>query len=169
MNELQKKYFLVGFMGVGKTTIGKQLATGLELTFVDIDHEIEIQEGMTIAQIFDKCGEGGFRKIEAEYLRNRCDRPAIYSTGGGLPCFNQNMAYMNQEGVTIKLDLPFEILWSRISASEERPLVKQGKEKVLELLKSREQIYDQAQLIVNVKQWNASLKTKVLGMLKRLD
>ena len=61
MKELQKKYFLVGFMGVGKTTIGKQLASALQLPFVDIDHQIEQQEGMTISEIFEEIGEKGFR------------------------------------------------------------------------------------------------------------
>ena len=169
MKELQKKYFLVGFMGVGKTTIGKQLASALQLPFVDIDRQIEQQEGMTISEIFEGKGEKGFRAIEAEFLRENCVHPAIYSTGGGLPCFNGNMEYMNENGVTLKLDLPFDILWSRISNSSERPLVKQGKEKVFELFASRQPIYDQAQIVVDVKKWNASEKTALVEVLMDLD
>ena len=79
------------------------------------------------------------------------------------------MEYMNENGVTLKLDLPFDILWSRISNSSERPLVKQGKEKVFELFASRQPVYDQAQIVVDVKKWNASEKTALVEVLADLD
>jgi len=84
--------FLIGFMGCGKTTLGRKLAARLGYEFMDLDHIFEAQAGMTIAQYFSSFGEDAFRKLESEVLRQTRYPPnAVVSTGGGLPCFFDNM------------------------------------------------------------------------------
>src|ERR1700750_2431868 len=88
--------FLIGFMGCGKTTLGRKLASRMGYPFIDLDHVLEAKAGMTIAEYFNAFGEDAFRKLESEILK-QTDYPenAIVSTGGGLPCFFDNMAWIN--------------------------------------------------------------------------
>jgi shikimate kinase len=149
------KIFLIGFMGSGKTYLGKQLASKLGFLFVDVDSIIENTEGVTIAQLFDSQGETHFRKIESERLQGlgKWDE-VIISTGGGAPCFHDNMDWMNAHGITVYLKTDPNLLRNRLkSETENRPLLR-GKTDVelLEFIKSkvaeRTPFYEKAKIIV---------------------
>ncbi len=126
MNNPGKKIYLIGFMGSGKTTLGKKLASDLKWTFIDLDKIIENRTGMKIPEIFSSRGEVYFRSAESDALRSMGDRERIVvSTGGGAPCSDNNMNFMNETGLTIYLKLSPEKLYSRLSGSSgERPLLK---------------------------------------------
>lgn len=112
-------------MGVGKTSIGKKLANKLDVQFLDTDELLEQQFGMTIAEFFAENGEGTFRIAEKELLNEFDFKNAIVATGGGLPCFNENMETMNSKGITILLDRPAKELQQRLmNSKKQRPLIK---------------------------------------------
>lgn len=121
-----KKIFLIGLPGSGKTTLGRQLADHLGLPFVDLDKEIEKLEGKPIGEIFAQRGEDYFRTVEKDVLRSYCARPEGYvmATGGGAPCFFDNMHVMNAAGVTLFLDVPARIIRERLERGNltKRPL-----------------------------------------------
>jgi shikimate kinase len=119
------KFFLIGYMGSGKTTYGKLLAKSLDLSFVDLDVLMESQSQKTIAQIFDEIGEDGFRKLERDVLRKTEDmQNVIVATGGGTPCYFDNMEYMNAQGETIYLRTSVRELRDRLKMSKsKRPLI----------------------------------------------
>lgn len=122
---MDKPIFLIGFMGVGKTSIGKKLANKLNVQFLDTDELLEQQFGMTIADYFAEYGESAFRMAEKELLDEFDFKNAIVATGGGLPCFNENMDTMNSKGITIFLDRPAKELQQRlVNAKKQRPLIK---------------------------------------------
>ncbi|HMG16646.1 MAG TPA: shikimate kinase [Saprospiraceae bacterium] len=107
--------FIIGFMASGKTSIGRLLANRLNIPFIDLDTEIQIGEGKSISEIFEKQGEEYFRQKESIYLRNIPNlTTSIVSTGGGTPIFNDNMSYINSIGMSIYLDVPFESIWKRL-------------------------------------------------------
>lgn len=112
-----KPLFLVGYMGCGKSTIGRKLARTLHLEFVDTDHRIEEREGATVIDIFHYEGEERFRTIEREVLEEvvASEQAAVVSTGGGLPAWGDNMARMNEVGRTIYLKRSAENIASRLS------------------------------------------------------
>lgn len=112
-------------MGVGKTSIGKKLANKLDVQFLDTDELLEQQFGMTIAEFFAENGENAFRFAEKELLNEFDFKNAIVATGGGLPCFNENMETMNSKGITIFLDRPAKELQQRLmNSKKQRPLIK---------------------------------------------
>src|ERR1700731_760133 len=91
--------FLIGFMGSGKTTLGRKLAHRLDYEFIDLDQVLEARAGMTIAEYFTQFGEDAFRKLESQVLKQTpYPANAVVSTGGGLPCFFDNMEWMNVHG-----------------------------------------------------------------------
>ena len=120
------KIFLVGFMGSGKTTIGRLISQKLDFNFVDTDRHIEMQQSLTVAEIFLQHGEAVFRKMEHEmllYLLN-CDS-AVIATGGGMPCYNDNMNIMLSVGKVVYLKTsPQELAKRLILSNTERPLIK---------------------------------------------
>jgi shikimate kinase len=118
--------YIIGFMGSGKTTAGKKLASSLGWTFVDLDNKIEEHAGLKIPEIFSIYGEDHFRTVEAEVLRTLAPvQNTIISTGGGTPCFENNMEFMLAGGLTIYLKLTPSQLVSRLSSSsDERPLIR---------------------------------------------
>lgn len=150
------RIFLIGFMGSGKTTLGKRLATRLGYDFIDLDHFFEALHHTTIAEYFIKHGEGGFRLGESALLKTM-DYPAkcIISTGGGLPCFFDNMEWMNANGQTVYIKLNAKVLAARLeNAKEERPLLREKHGDALiafidEKLAEREHYYSQAHLVVS--------------------
>ena len=104
MSEVKSmKYFIVGYMASGKSTFGKELAKDKGLPFLDLDECVESREGRSISEIFAKEGEEYFRKREREILHEICNEADefVLATGGGTPCFFDNMDYMNQEGTTL--------------------------------------------------------------------
>lgn len=148
--------FLIGYMGSGKTTFGRQLAQAMGRPFVDLDHLIEAEEGVTVSQIFAAKGEDTFREMECNYLRKAAQNAdAVIATGGGTPCFFDNMAFMNSCGLTVFLDLsPGELLKNLQCSHTERPLI-QGKtddelqKLIREMLEKRRPFYSQAKLSIN--------------------
>ncbi|MBO7192716.1 MAG: shikimate kinase [Bacteroidaceae bacterium] len=120
------RIFLTGYMGSGKTTLGRALAEEIGIPFIDLDHYIEKRYCKTIAQLFAEKGEDGFRDIERRMLHEVGDfEDVIISTGGGTPCFFDNIEYMNSQGTTVYLDVPIERLFIRLCiARSKRPLIK---------------------------------------------
>ena len=121
------KIFLLGLPGSGKTTLGKELSIALRLPFVDLDSEIERHEGKKIVEIFAENGEAYFRKLESIELKKGCTSTAefVMATGGGTPCFFDNMKWINQAGKSIFLDVPAREIVRRMERTSllERPLL----------------------------------------------
>jgi shikimate kinase len=113
--------FIVGYMGAGKTTLGKLLADGLNYKFYDLDEMIEISSGYSIRGYFEKFGEASFRQKEREILHSHLeDLNTIIAAGGGTPCYADNMALMNQKGITVFIDTPFETIMKRLAGKKDR-------------------------------------------------
>ena len=120
--------FLVGFMGCGKTSWGRKLAAGLGYDFIDLDHALEAHVGSTVAEYFASHGEASFRKLEAEILKTTpYSANTIISTGGGLPCFFDNMNWMNSHGQTLYIKLSPKALANRLENAKTTRPVLQGK------------------------------------------
>ncbi len=119
------RILLVGFMAAGKTTLGKALAKDLGLQFIDLDLYIESRYHATVSQIFAERGEEGFRQIERNMLHEVAEfEDVIIATGGGTPCFFDNMEYMNAQGTTVFLDASVDVIFTRLTiARTQRPLV----------------------------------------------
>jgi shikimate kinase len=150
----KQKYFLIGYMGSGKTTVGKQLAIKMNLQFIDMDLFIENRYRKSISAIFEEKGEAGFREIERKALHEITDfENVVISTGGGLPCFFDNMDVMNQAGKTIYLKVSVEELMKRLKkGKQKRPLMKDKKPEEIKNfiavnLAKREEFYDKAAFI----------------------
>ncbi len=120
--------FIIGYMGAGKTTLGKDLAARLGYRFIDLDKLIESETDCSISNYFDRFGVASFREKEREILVNLItvtDIDTVIATGGGTPCYADNMELMNKAGVTVFLDTPYEILLTRlIKEYKHRPLLK---------------------------------------------
>jgi shikimate kinase len=167
-----KSVFLIGFMGVGKTTLGKKLANKLGLPFIDIDQEIEKLFDMTINSIFEKFGETFFRTQETRMLLEIItnEKQTIVSVGGGLPCFNNNMDLMNKVGITCYLHRPAKELYQRLkNSTDERPLLRElNDEQLLEFIEDklleRENYYKQAKHIITRDQQEIKQLIKMLGL-----
>jgi shikimate kinase len=120
------KIFLIGFMGSGKTHWGKLWAVKSGMQFFDLDEIIEQQEKRSVAEIFEQSGETYFRQAETETLQTFSKRSnCIIACGGGTPCFNNNMQWMNENGTTVYLSAePKDILKRLITEQDKRPLIK---------------------------------------------
>jgi shikimate kinase len=147
--------YIIGFMGSGKTTAGKKLATLLGWSFIDLDKKIEEHTAKTIPEIFSQNGETYFREIETKLLRNlKSGYNTIISTGGGTPCHSDNMAFMLETGMTIYLQMTPGELKSRLSESKgERPLIKDLDQNELlhfieQMLAEREKWYSKSDIII---------------------
>ena len=146
------RIFLTGYMGSGKTTLGRALAADMRLEFIDLDHYIEKRYCKSIAQLFAERGEVGFREIERRMLHEVGEfEDVIISTGGGTPCFFDNIEFMNAQGTTIYLDVPVERLFIRLCiARSKRPLIKDKDDEelrafIIEQLEKRAPHYRKAQ------------------------
>jgi shikimate kinase len=119
------KIFLIGFMGSGKTTFGKKLAASLNCPFFDLDHQMEAIVSQSIPEYFAAKGEESFRELEKQTLQEHgYPETCVISCGGGTPCFYDNMDWMNQNGVTIFLDMPALALAKRLEKGKhKRPLL----------------------------------------------
>ena len=122
------RIFLTGYMGAGKTTLGKAFARELGVSFVDLAWYIEERFHKTIPQLFAERGETGFRELERNMLHEVGEfENVVVSTGGGTPCFFDNMDYMNHQGQTVFLDVDVDTLFRRLRvATQQRPIL-QGK------------------------------------------
>ena len=146
--------WLVGFMGSGKSTVGRAVARHLGWRFADLDEDIESREKLTIAEIFDQKGEEEFRRIEAAALNRRIHEvargvPWVIAVGGG--CFAQaeNIEIIQNHGVSIWLDAPLEMIRTRIGHSSHRPLAR-DLAKFEELYQSRRAFYQRADYQVGI-------------------
>lgn len=121
-----KVIYLIGFMGSGKSTAGRELARLLGWSFTDLDTEVEKREGKTIREIFDQEGEDYFRNLETKVLRDlNTHTNSVISTGGGTPCHSDNMDFMLENGLTIYLKMtPSELRERLAHTTGERPLIK---------------------------------------------
>ncbi len=143
---------LTGFMGTGKTEVGRLLSERLGYILVDVDSEIERTQGMTITEIFKRHGEPGFRDREADIIRllSETER-AVISTGGGAVLRQENMDNLRKKGVLVCLTATPETIVKRIGDNKDRPLlqVEDPVRKIKELLDSRESCYAKADIIVD--------------------
>lgn len=119
------RILLIGFMAAGKTTLGKALAKEMGLQFIDLDHYIESRYHCTVSQLFAERGEEAFRQIERNMLHEVAEfEDVIIATGGGTPCFYDNMEYMNAQGITVFLEASIDVIYTRLTiARVQRPLV----------------------------------------------
>jgi shikimate kinase len=140
------KIFLVGFMASGKTTIGKLLAAQLDLPFIDTDDLIIESVGMSIKSYIEEYGEISFRSKETEILKSIIKlKDSVISTGGGMPCFNNNMEIINNIGISYYLCCGIDIIYPRIANDQKRILAyKKSKEEISKLYKSRLMYYNLA-------------------------
>ena len=148
-----KNIFLIGLMGAGKTTIGRQIANELSLEFFDSDHEIEKRTGVTITHIFDIEGESGFRARETKVLDELTDKKGIVlATGGGAILKAENRQFLMSRGTTIYLYADIDTLFERTSKDRNRPLLQteNPKEKLEELFAIRDPLYrETADIIID--------------------
>lgn len=143
--------FLVGFMGCGKSYVGRNLAPLLGYDYIDMDNYIEEQEQQSIKEIFEQKGENYFRELENKYLQTiNSDQNLVISTGGGAPCFFDNMEIMNKKGLTIYLNRNKEkTIWRLLKGQHKRPLIANLSEEALnkfydERLENRKPFYEKA-------------------------
>jgi len=150
------KIYVVGFMGAGKTTYGSRLSKFLRWAFVDLDELVADKSGISISEVFKEKGEVGFREIESEVLRST-ERytNTVVATGGGTPCFGDNMEWMNRVGQTVYLKVSEEELYQRLLFSRAaRPLIRDLNDDGLldfirDVMSEREGYYLQAQFVVD--------------------
>ncbi|MCL2651422.1 MAG: shikimate kinase [Candidatus Azobacteroides sp.] len=153
------RIYLIGYMGSGKTTIGRKLAKKLDFQFIDVDHFIENRQRKTINEIFSKKGEDAFRLIEHKALKEiSLFESTVISTGGGVPCFYDNMEIMNKTGFTVYLKVSSEELAKRLgSYKNNRPLLKDKTPLemvafISESIEKRKAYYNQAKLVFDAEQ-----------------
>lgn len=149
-----KRIFLIGYMGAGKTTVGKELSKQLGLSFIDLDHYIEGRYHKTVGQLFAERGEEAFRDVERRMLREvAMFEDVLVSTGGGAPCFFDNMEFMNEAGITVYLKVSVEELANRLEVCKTtRPVLKNRSGEALkafiaESLEKREPFYTKASIV----------------------
>ena len=161
--------FLVGFMGSGKSTVGRALAEELGWGFADLDEDIEKHEGMSISRIFETRGESEFRKAETAALRERVrsierGKPCVVALGGGAFLSEENFEIVSNNGVSVWLDCPFSTVERRLAAFEHRPLARDP-EKLRELFAVRRAAYERADYCVPVENDDAAgTAAKILAL-----
>lgn len=158
--------YLVGMMGAGKTTVGRELATRLGYRFVDTDAVIEQLTGQSITQLFASFGEAEFRQLESQVLAEICAyKNLAIATGGGIVMRRENWSYLHH-GLIVWLDVPVEKLYARLQTDTTRPLLQDPDPlgKLRSLLEQRQPLYAQADLRVTVsgEETREQLATRVL-------
>lgn len=162
-----RRIILLGYMGAGKTTVGRELAKRLNLRFYDLDWYIESRFNKKVSEIFAKEGEEGFRKKERNMLHEVAEfEDVVISLGGGAPCFFDNMEYINQQAKTVYLKGTPEVLFQHLMmAKGKRPLLEgKGPEElkayIEESLQAREPFYSQAKHVYDI---------EVMGTVEMVD
>lgn len=152
-----RRIILIGYMGAGKTTVGRALARGLGIPFYDLDWYIESRMMKTVPQLFAERGEEGFRIVERNMLHEVAEfEDVVLSCGGGTPCFFDNMEYLNSQGDTVYLKASPEVLYGHLKMGKvERPLLKnktpeEMQQFIREQLTQRETYYLQAKHVLDV-------------------
>lgn len=167
------RIYLVGYMGVGKSTIAQKLAHQERLQYFDIDESIQERTRMDIRDIFARYGETLFREIETNALMATSNYDnAVIAAGGGLPCFNRNMDWMKSQGIVIYLKMDSTQLHARlVSERHKRPLIaskSEGelKKYITEHLNTRKSFYEQADRIVDANQSVEDIVIELQKMIK---
>lgn len=172
------RIILVGYMGSGKTTLGRLLAEDLGLSFIDLDWYIENRFCRTITQLFVERGEDGFRKLEREMLHEVAEfENVVIASGGGTPCFFDNIDYMNRQAQTVYLKATPEVLFCHLQHGQaKRPLLAQKKHDELkayieESLAKRVPFYEKAtyQLVTNLLENSSQIKATVAQLRNLLN
>jgi shikimate kinase len=146
--------YLAGFMASGKTTIGRALAKRIGWHFADLDYDIEAEYGTTIARIFDERGEAEFRRIETRAVQNRVSKirlgvPTILALGGGTYTQEANAELIENNGVSLWIDCPFDVISRRVATNGHRPLARDPV-RFRELFLERQTFYEKAAIRVVV-------------------
>lgn len=166
-----RRIIIIGYMGAGKTTVGKALSAETGLPFYDLDWYIESRMHKTIKQLFDERGEEGFRQVERNMLHEVAEFDnVIISCGGGTPCFFDNMEYMNRQGDTLYLKATPEVLYGHLRMGKTvRPLLlnkspEEVQAFIREQLASREPFYEKARHTLDVSLMDSygKIKTSVV-------
>jgi len=164
------RIYLVGYMGSGKTTLGKKLAREAGMHFIDLDKFIEERNCRTVAQLFEYEGEESFRMKERKSIEEvSVFDNVVVATGGGAPCFFDNMEIMNRTGITLFLDMDPSLLAHRLSSSRTvRPLIRQkSKQELLafisENLEKRRPFYEKARFRIDDPDIQPSEILKMIG------
>ena len=163
------RIYLVGFMGAGKSTVGKRLAAVLNYHFLDLDDDFEESYKISISSFFKKYNESLFRKLEYQKLLDSLSRQnTVISTGGGTPCFFDSMDVMYANGTTVYLKMSPEGIASRLkTAKKKRPLVQSMKdEELLEFIKNkleeRKGFYEKAKITINAINLNVNQLSELI-------
>lgn len=150
------RIFLTGYMGAGKTTLGKAFAHQMNIPFIDLDWYIEERFHKTVGELFAERGETGFRELERNVLHEVAEfENVIISTGGGAPCFFDNMEFMNRMGKTVFLNVHPDVLFRRLRVAKQQRPILQGKQDdelkafIVQALEKRAPFYRQAQYVFN--------------------
>ena len=172
------RIFLTGYMGAGKTTLGKAFARELNVPFIDLDWYIEERFHKSIRELFAERGEASFRELERSMLHEVSEfEDVIVSTGGGTPCFFDNMDYMNACGDTVFLQVEPEVLFHRLKvAKQQRPLLANKSDEELmnficEALQKRHPFYSQAKFLFRADELEdkSQIQASVDSLRKLLD
>ena len=156
---MKENLILIGFMGTGKTSLGKLLANKLGRGFVDLDQKIEHDSGMTIPKIFELYGEKYFRELEKKAVREVCERKnLVIATGGGTVKDSENVRLLKSSGKIVCLTCEPEEIFRRTERRGERPVLDGGGEERLQtikkLLSEREKFYSQADYKIDTTEWS---------------
>lgn len=162
-------------MGSGKSTIGKKLASRLGYTFLDMDREIEREQQKSIAQIFKEQGENYFRQLESDWLKKFNQTQTVVSTGGGTPCFHNNIELMKIKGKTVFLEVSPEVLSSRLfNAKQARPLLENYihnqenlKNYIAQKLAERLPVYNLSDIQLNVADFNSQKLDELVNAVQK--
>lgn len=163
------KIFLLGYMGSGKSTIGKRLSERLKMNFVDFDSYIEEETGRSIAEIFENDGEEQFRQLEHDYLKKIIDMDNIViALGGGTPCYHNNIELINKNGISVFISVSAEKLAQRLlKVKNKRPLIRNLNKKELRPfieanLEERLPIYQKAHYIISTESYDEKQITEYI-------
>ena len=158
---------LCGFMGCGKTTVGKNLSKLANMKFVDMDKYIEEKANMTVSEIFDKFGESGFRDMEHQAcVELSSSKDYVIAAGGGTLTFDRNVDVLSKTGTIVLIDASYETLCNRLKTDTKRPLLQceNRNEKIKELLDKRMPLYKKASTVtVNGNQTPKKVAEEILN------
>ena len=171
-----KRVILVGFMGSGKSTLGKKLAYRMNIPFIDSDTEIELHYNKKIGEIFTEHGESHFREIEKSFIESLIDKDDfVLATGGGMPCFDDNMKKLNEIGTTFYLERSAKELVNRLmNAKSKRPLLEGLTDEELlafveDKLALREEYYKESAVILNREEQTIDVIQRMIDLLQPLQ
>jgi shikimate kinase len=167
------KVLLTGFMGTGKTTVGRRLAERLERPFFDLDSVVEEMVGVSVREIFDTQGEEAFRKLEKVALQSLLETEgAIVATGGGTLTREENIALVRGRGLTVWLDAPLEVIEGRLDRrmKQERPLFASLAE-MRALFTDRQPAYRQADMRIEIDGGDSveQIVSRLIGILEEVE